>query len=164
MAIHTLKTVQKIPASLKDTWDFFSKPANLDAITPRNMNFRVLTDQVADKIFPGQIIEYKVSPVFRIPIYWMTEIIAVDKEKYFVDEQRKGPYTLWRHEHYFKETDSGIEMTDLVQYKIPLGFIGEMVNAVFVKKQLSKIFEYRYQKVTEIFGKVAGQTCSVEIR
>jgi len=157
MATHSIKTVQKIPASIKETWDFFSSPANLDTITPGDMAFKTITKFDSEKIYKGQIIEYKVSPVLRIPLYWMTEITEVEDEKFFVDEQRKGPYAIWHHEHYFKEIEGGVEMTDIVHYKNPLGAVGEIANSLFVKRQLRKIFEFRFRKVEEIFGKWEGQ-------
>ena len=110
MAVHTLKAVQRIPASLKETWDFFSNPQNLNAITPGEMAFRVLTKFKTDKIYRGQIIEYKVSPLWRVPVYWITEITEFDEQKFFVDVQRKGPYSLWHHAHFFKAIDNGVEM------------------------------------------------------
>lgn len=164
MAIHTLTTVQKIPVSLKEAWVFFSRPQNLNIITPPDMAFRVLTNFDEDEIYQGQIIEYKVSPLFRIPLYWMSKIGEVKKEKFFVDEQRKGPYSLWHHEHHFTEIEDGVEMTDVVQYKIPLGPIGEIANAVFVKRELRRIFEFRYKKIEEIFGTWAGQTCYIRFK
>ena len=164
MAIHTLTTVQKIPVSLKEAWGFFSRPQNLNIITPPDMAFRVLTNFDEDEIYQGQIIEYKVSPLFRIPLYWMSKIGEVKKEKFFVDEQRKGPYSLWHHEHHFTEIEDGVEMTDVVQYKIPLGPIGEIANVVFVKRELRRIFEFRYKKIEEIFGTWAGQTCYIRIK
>ena len=164
MAIHTIRTVQKIPATLKEAWDFFSNPQNLDTITPDDMSFHIITKFHKEKIYPGQIIEYKVSPLLSIPLYWMTEITAVEEGKYFVDEQRKGPYTLWRHEHYFKEMDHGVEMSDMVTYQNSLGVIGEMANTLFVKAQLRKIFKYRFEKIEDIFGKWEGQTCALEIK
>ena len=163
MATHSIKTVQKIPASLKEIWEFFSSPANLDTITPDDMAFKTITKFDSAKIYPGQIIEYKVSPILKIPLYWMTEITEVEEGKFFIDEQRKGPYAIWHHEHYFKEIEGGVEMTDIVHYKNPLGFIGEIANSLFVKRQLTNIFKYRFQKVEEIFGKWKGQECVVEI-
>jgi ligand-binding SRPBCC domain-containing protein len=163
MATHSIKTVQKIPASLKEIWDFFSSPANLDTITPDDMAFKTITKFDSGKIYPGQIIEYKVSPILKIPLYWMTEITEIEEQKYFIDEQRKGPYKIWHHEHYFKEIEGGVEMIDIVHYKNPLGFIGIIANSLFVKRQLKKIFEYRFQKVEEIFGRWQGQECVVEI-
>ena len=104
-------------------------------------------------MYPGQIIEYKVKPIPGISIYWMTEITHVEGKKYFVDEQRFGPYQLWHHHHHFKQINSGVEMTDIIHYRNPLGFLGNIANVVFVEKQLRQIFEYRFQKVEELFGK-----------
>jgi len=153
MAVHSIKTVQKIPVSLKEAWDFFSDPSNLAAITPANMGFKIISKNHREKMYAGQIIEYKVSPVWNIPLYWMTEITHVMEGQYFIDEQRKGPYNLWHHQHHFNEIEGGIEMTDIVHYRIPLGFLGEIVNSLFIKKQLRKIFKYRFEKVEQLFGK-----------
>ena len=163
MAAHSIKTVQKIPVSLNEAWQFFSNPANLQAITPGNMGFKIISKHNSEKMYAGQIIEYTVSPVAGIPLYWMTEITQVVDGKYFIDEQRKGPYTLWHHQHHFREIEGGVEMTDIIHYKIPLGFIGKMANSFLVKKMLNKIFEYRYKKAEELFGKWEGQDCVVEI-
>ena len=122
MAAHSIKTVQKIPISLAMAWDFFSNPANLQAITPDNMGFKVISKHHGDTMYPGQIIEYTVKPVLGIPLYWMTEITQVKDSIYFIDEQRFGPYSLWHHQHHFKAIDGGVEMTDIVHYKNPLGF------------------------------------------
>jgi ligand-binding SRPBCC domain-containing protein len=104
-------------------------------------------------MYAGQIIEYKVSPVLGIPIYWMTEITQVDDKKHFIDEQRFGPYSLWHHQHHFKEVPGGVEMTDIVHYKLPFWFLGDIAHSLFVKKQLQHIFNYRFKKVEELFGK-----------
>jgi ligand-binding SRPBCC domain-containing protein len=164
MAVHSIKTVQKIPVSLKEAWDFFSSPANLQAITPANMGFKIISEHHGEKMYAGQIIGYKVSPLLNIPLYWMTEITHVEELKYFIDVQRKGPYALWHHQHHFKEVDGGVEMTDIVHYKNPLGFVGEIANSLFVKKQLKKIFEFRFGKVEERFGKWKEQTPFIEIK
>ncbi|MCG7858958.1 SRPBCC family protein, partial [Flavihumibacter sediminis] len=103
------------------------------------------------KMYPGQIIEYTVKPLFGIPLYWMTEITHVEEGKYFVDEQRFGPYSLWHHQHHFREVPGGVEMTDIVHYKIPLWILGDIANALFVRKQLQGIFDYRFKKVNELF-------------
>jgi len=164
MAAHSIKTVQKIPVSLKEAWDFFSSPANLRAITPANMGFKIISEYNGEKMYPGQVIEYKVSPIFNIPLYWMTEITHVEELEYFIDVQRKGPYALWHHQHHFKEIEGGVEMTDIIHYKNPLGFIGEIANSLFVKKELKKIFEYRFDKVQEVFGKWKDQHPFIEIK
>lgn len=151
--VYSLKTVQHIRVSLDKAWDFFSSPANLQTITPQKMGFKIISKYQGDKMYPGQIIEYKVSPVLNIPLYWMTEITHVEDKKYFVDEQRFGPYDLWHHQHHFKETADGVEMTDIVHYKLPFWFLGDIAHGLFVKKQLEDIFEYRFKKVEELFSK-----------
>ena len=164
MAAHSIKTAQKIPVSLKVAWNFFSSPANLEAITPGNMGFTIISKHHGEKMYTGQLIEYKVNPILNIPMYWMTEITHVEELKYFIDVQRKGPYSLWHHQHHFKEIEGGVEMTDIVHYKNPMGFIGEIGNIIFIKNQLKKIFEFRFQKTEDIFGKWQGQTPIIEIK
>jgi ligand-binding SRPBCC domain-containing protein len=154
--VYSIKTVQKIPVSLETAWDFFSKPDNLKDITPSNLGFNILSKHHGDKMYAGQIIEYKVSPILGIPLYWMTEITHVEDQKYFVDEQRFGPYCMWHHQHHFKAIDGGVEMTDIVHYKLPLWFLGDIANAIMVKSQLRGIFNYRYKTVDAKFGKWAG--------
>ncbi|HQV54923.1 MAG TPA: SRPBCC family protein [Chitinophagaceae bacterium] len=153
MAAHSIKTVQKIPISLDEAWAFFSNPANLQAITPSNMGFRVISKHHGEKMYAGQIIEYTVKPVMGIPIYWMTEITQVKDKEYFIDEQRFGPYKLWHHQHHFKAIEGGVEMTDIIHYKNPMWFLGTLANELFVKKQLQGIFDFRFKKVEEMFGK-----------
>ena len=152
MATYNLKKTQFIPVTLDEAWAFFSNPANLQSITPARMNFRIISRHHGDTMYPGQIIEYKVSPLGGISMYWMTEITHVRDRVYFVDEQRFGPYSLWHHQHHFKEVPGGVEMTDIVHYKIPLGFIGDWANRLFIRKQLEDIFAYRVKRVEEIFG------------
>ena len=156
MAAHSIKTVQKIPVSLERAWDFFSNPANLQAITPANMGFEVISKHHGDIVYAGQIIEYRVKPVLGIPIYWMTEITQVKDKEYFIDEQRFGPYSLWHHQHHFKAIEGGVEMTDIVHYKNPMWVFGKLANSLFVRGKLKGIFEYRFQKVEELFGKWPG--------
>jgi len=152
MAAHSIKTVQKIPISLEEAWNFFSNPANLQAITPENMGFKIISEHHGNEMYAGQLIEYTVKPVLGIPLYWMTEITQVKDQHYFIDEQRYGPYSMWHHQHHFKAIEGGVEMTDIVHYKNPFGFIGRWANNLFVKKQLQEIFGYRFQKTEEIFG------------
>ncbi|MBL7709238.1 MAG: SRPBCC family protein [Chitinophagaceae bacterium] len=153
MAVYSIKTVQKIPVSLDKAWDFFSSPANLQAITPAKMGFTIISKHHGEKMYAGQLIEYKVKPVLGIPLYWMTEITQVKDKEYFIDEQRFGPYSLWHHQHHFKAIEGGVEMTDIIHYKNPLWFLGDIANALFIKKQLRDIFDFRYKKVEELFGK-----------
>ncbi len=152
--VYSLKRVQQIPVSLDKAWNFFSNPANLQAITPQNLGFQIISQHHGDEMYAGQVIEYKVRPVLNIPLYWMTEITHVVDKKYFVDEQRYGPYSLWHHQHHFKEIPGGTAMTDIVHYKLPFWFLGDIANSLFVKKQLKDIFDYRVKKVEEMFGKM----------
>lgn len=156
MSSYTFKTIQRLPISLDEAWEFFSSPRNLKEITPAYMNFRVLTNSDSEKMFAGQIITYKVSPVLGIPMFWMTEITHVKDREYFIDEQRFGPYALWHHKHFFKEIPGGIEMTDFLDYKLPLGILGNIAHALFVKKQIESIFQYRYKVLEERFGSYKG--------
>ncbi|HSB93750.1 MAG TPA: SRPBCC family protein [Flavitalea sp.] len=150
--MHCITAVQRIPISIEEAWQFFSNPGNLQAITPPTMGFKIISTHHGDRMYAGQIIEYRVAPVFQIPLYWMTEITHVESHKYFVDEQRFGPYLLWHHQHHFKEIAGGVEMTDIVNYRLPLGFIGRTVNAIFVKNELKRIFDFRSAKVEELYG------------
>lgn len=154
--VYSIKTVQKIPVSLDTAWDFFSKPDNLKDITPPNLGFNIISKHHGEKMYAGQIIEYKVSPILGIPLYWMTEITHVEDHKFFVDEQRFGPYSMWHHKHHFKAIDGGVEMTDIVHYKLPLWFLGDIANVIMVKSQLRNIFEFRYKAVDARFGKWNG--------
>lgn len=156
--VYSLKTVQTIPVSLDQAWDFFSNPANLSAITPERMGFKTISKYHGPVMYAGQVIEYNVRPVLGIPLYWMTEITHVTDKKYFVDEQRFGPYRLWHHQHHFKSVEGGVEMTDIVHYKLPLWFLGDIANSLFVKNQLEGIFDYRFKKVAELFGSMERKT------
>lgn len=149
--VYSIKKVQLIPADLEAVWNFFSVAGNLDEITPGNMGFTILSAHHGEKIYAGQLIEYKVRPFLHIPFYWMTEITHVEPRKFFVDEQRFGPFSLWHHQHHFKETENGVEMTDIVHYKLPLGFLGSIAHALFVKKRVEEIFRYRYEKIRMLF-------------
>ncbi len=150
--LHTLQTNQLIKSDIKTVWEFMSSPKNLATITPEYMGFEILNNLGGDKMYEGQIIEYYVKPIMNIKLHWVTEITHVKENEYFVDEQRFGPYTFWHHKHFLKEVPQGVEMYDLVHYKMPLGFIGKIGNNLFVKKQIKEVFDYRYKKVEEIFN------------
>jgi ligand-binding SRPBCC domain-containing protein len=165
MATHTLTNIQKIPITLQQAWDFYSDHANLHALTPPQMKFQVISQHHDEKLYPGQIMEYKVSPIPGIPLYWMTEITHVAAPEYFVDEQRRGPYSFWQHQHHFKAIEGGVEMTDIVHYRNPLWLLGELAHVLFIKRKLLSIFEYRFHKVEELFGKwPGGQDMKIELK
>ncbi len=151
MKIHTLHAKQNLPISLGKAWTFFSDPKNLKVITPDYMGFDIKSG--ADRpMFAGQIIEYIVTPLFGIKTKWVTEITHLVDQQYFVDEQRFGPYAFWHHKHFIKEIVGGVEMEDLLHYKLPFGFLGEVAHPLLVKPKLAEIFEYRKNKLIELFG------------
>ncbi|MDB5193400.1 MAG: hypothetical protein JWQ96_2963 [Segetibacter sp.] len=150
--VYSLTTVQRLPVSLQQAWDYFSSPDNLAELTPADMGFVVRSTSHSKKMYAGQIIEYTVRPVLGIPVYWMTEITHVQDQQFFVDEQRFGPYSLWHHQHHFKPIEGGVEMKDIVHYKIPFWFIGDIANSLLVKYKLAAIFAFRKKKVEELFG------------
>lgn len=148
MKIHKLKSKVTLPVSLEEAWEFFATPSNLNEVTPKHLNFKILSE-LPDKMYQGLIIEYKVHPVLGIPLHWVTEITHIEDKKFFVDEQRFGPYAFWHHQHIFTPVDGGVEMTDIVHYKLPLGFIGDLFGGWFVKKQVEGIFTHRTKVLKE---------------
>ena len=159
--VHYLKSVQKTPLSLEKTWKFFSDPHNLLTITPPYLNLTVTNEVFGNELYAGQIISYKVKPLAGIAFSWTTEITHVVKEIMFVDLQIKGPYRLWHHQHHFKSIEGGTELTDIVHYRLPLGFLGGMAHPV-VKTKLYEIFTYRFEKINEMFGAWPGQKLNLQ--
>ena len=151
--VYRLHTKQNIPISLQEAWDFLSDPKNLKVITPDYMGFNILSG--ADRpMFAGQIIQYIVTPILGIKTNWVTEITHVVEKQYFVDEQRFGPYALWHHKHFLKEIPGGVEMEDIVDYKIPFGALGRLMNPILVQPKLNEIFEFRRKRLIELFGEI----------
>lgn len=142
MKTHRLTRSQFLPITLEQAWPFFSTPRNLEAITPDFLNFRI-TSPVPDDIYSGLIITYKIAAVGGIPMTWVTEIKHVVPLQRFVDEQRIGPFRFWFHEHRFSAVDGGITMEDIVHYAMPWGWLGNLVHAVFVRRRLNAIFDFR---------------------
>lgn len=157
MKLYTLKSVQKLPISPQEAWDFLSDPKNLKTITPDYMGFDILSG--ADRpMYEGQIIQYIVTPVAGIKTKWVTEITHVKKGEYFVDEQRFGPYSLWHHKHFIKPIKGGVEMEDIIDYKLPFGILGQLVHPLLVKSKLKEIFDYRKKKLIELFGEFEDES------
>lgn len=149
--IYLLKATQQLPATLDEAWNYFATPANLQTITPENIGFEITSGDTGD-IYPGKIITYQISILPLIKNKWVTEITHIAYKKYFIDEQRKGPYALWHHEHHFEENEEGVLMTDLVSYKLPLGFAGRIVAGNLVAKTLHNIFSFRYKTLENNFS------------
>ncbi|MBS1759282.1 MAG: SRPBCC family protein [Bacteroidetes bacterium] len=150
---HELYREQQLNCDLQTAWDFFSSPMNLPKITPKDMAFTVLSEQKTNKIFEGMIIDYTVSPLLGIPLKWKTRITSVIPNKSFTDFQEKGPYKLWNHHHEFIPNEKGVLMIDKVDYELPFGLLGNIAHALFVKKKLEKIFNYRFHVLENLFNK-----------
>lgn len=152
MKLYTLRRVQTFPVSLSEAWNFFATPNNLAQITPQELGFTILHTSGTGKMYAGQIIHYTLRPVPFWPVSWVTEITQVHEPFHFIDEQRFGPYAFWHHEHIFREVPGGVEMTDELIYAIPLGILGRLAHAVFVKRTLNRIFDYRYNVLEQHFN------------
>lgn len=161
--IYRLESIQKIPGSKEDLWKYFSDPRNLFSITPSSLNLKMTGKDNSNQLHTGQTIHYVVRPLFGIPMKWTTEIIELDPGRMFVDVQKKGPYKLWKHRHVFNQIDGGVEMVDIVDYRLPFGYAGDMVHSLMVKKKLKQIFDYRYQVVNNLFGNWPGQNLELKI-
>jgi ligand-binding SRPBCC domain-containing protein len=151
MKIYKIETVQHLNTTIEECWNFFSSPRNLERITPDTMGFEI-QDYDNKQMYPGQVITYTLKPLLGIKISWMTIITTSKTNEYFVDEQRFGPYALWHHKHFFEATDTGVKMTYVVHYALPLGFLGSIMNTLMVKEKIKTIFAYRYNKIEELFN------------
>lgn len=151
MKTYQLSSTQILRISLEEAWDFFTNPKNLNEITPSSMGFRIL-DPLPEKVYPGMIIRYAVKPLLQIPMHWVTEITQVKEKAFFIDDQREGPYRLWHHQHLFRETAEGVEMTDIVTYALPLGLLGRLAGSLFVHQKVREIFAYRSEILEERFN------------
>lgn len=149
--IHSLHREQWVPASMEAVWAYFSDPNNLNALTPPDMNFEIVAGGDV-RMYQGQLIEYRVEFIRGIRSPWLTEIAHVNPHQLFVDEQRLGPYRFWYHEHRFEAISGGVKMVDHVSYAPPFGFLGDMLTALWIRGRLEHIFDYRQQKIAQLFG------------
>ena len=140
-----------LPVTMLEAWDFFSNPNNLSKITPTEMDFKVVTKGLPKHIHNGLIIEYVVRPLMGVPLKWISQIRSVNAPHSFVDEQLKGPYAYWYHEHTFEEKGGKVLMKDKVTYAISFGWLGRLANKLIVRSKLEEIFDFRTAKIVEIF-------------
>jgi ligand-binding SRPBCC domain-containing protein len=153
MKIYTLHKTQRLPISTKEAWEFLSNPANLSVITPPDMKMTILSG--ADRaMYAGQLLEYSVSPLPGFKTKWVSEITQFKVGEYFVDVQLYGPYALWHHKHFIHEVEGGVELEDLIHYKVPFGWLGQLVHPLLVKPKLEAIFNHRKQQLEQRFGKL----------
>ncbi len=155
MVIHCLQRTQRIPTDMATIWEFISSPKNLKLITPDYMGFDITSEAVSNTMYAGQIITYIVRPIMGIPLHWCTEITHVEEGRYFVDEQRNGPYAFWHHQHHIAAIEGGVEMLDIVHYAAPLGVLGDLFTPILIRPRLEEIFDYRFKKIEEMFGRIA---------
>ncbi len=152
MKIYNLHKTQKLPITLDKAWEFLCNPANLSKLTPPEMHMNIISG--ADRpMYAGQVLQYSVTPLAGFKTKWVSEITQYEDKKYFVDLQLYGPYAFWHHKHFVHEIDGGVEMEDIIDYKVPLGFLGQLMHPILVKPKLDDIFNYRTQKLEELFGK-----------
>jgi ligand-binding SRPBCC domain-containing protein len=149
--IYSLETEQVLPITLKEAWEFFSLPSNLQEITPEDLSFNI-TSADSGKMFAGQLVTYRIGIFPLIKSNWVTEITHVEPMTYFIDEQRFGPYKMWHHRHLFEEKNGALHMCDKVEFKLPFGFIGRMFYPILIKPRLKKIFNYRREKLEVLFN------------
>lgn len=152
MKLYKKSWQQKIDAKIEEVWSFFSRPENLNALTPPSMNFQIITNVEDVKMEKGALIDYKVSPFPLVRFKWRTLITDVIPLQKFADEQLKGPYSFWRHEHIFEDHGDYVIMKDQLEYGLPLGLLGQMVNAVVVSRRIDDIFSYRRKIVDMMFN------------
>lgn len=152
MAIHRITDEIEIPIPLDEAWDFFTDPRNLAKLTPSEMNFKHVYEPDAVKVYPGMYLTYKVSPIVGIPLTWVTEITVVEPKHRFVDDQIKGPFGRWHHIHEFEAKGNHTIARDILYYEMPFGFLGSIAHVLFAKKDILKIFEFRKQRMSELFG------------
>jgi ligand-binding SRPBCC domain-containing protein len=153
MKVYTLKRTQIIPTSIDEAWAFFSSPRNLATITPPYMRFRIVSISGEGKIYSGQIIRYEVNVLPLVRVGWVTEISHVSEPHHFIDEQRVGPFSLWHHQHHFRQHSNGVEMTDEVTYALPFGIVGRLGHALLVRRQLNAIFDFRSAVLEPLFDR-----------
>jgi ligand-binding SRPBCC domain-containing protein len=153
--LHTLTATQRIPRRLEEVFDFFRSPENLSALTPAWLGFRILTPRPIP-MQQGTLIDYTIGWA-GIRMHWRTLITAFAPPHEFVDEQLKGPYLMWHHRHTFRAEGEETVMTDTVTYALPFGFLGSLVHALIVGRQIRGIFAFREEAIAARFGTTAGE-------
>ena len=163
MKVYSLSQEQTIPISTEEAWRFFSSPRNLEAMTPPEMGFKIVS-LPSETLYEGEIIQYSVKAFPGIWIPWVSEIKSLKKGESFVDDQISGPFKFWHHRHSFEETECGTVVQDLIHYSVGFGIFGELARALVVKNQLARMFEHRREVLEEKFGKVTRSPQQTEGR
>lgn len=145
---HQLVRTQLVAAPLDEVFAFFSDAANLEALTPPFLHFRILTP-LPIAMHVGARIDYQLS-LFGVPLRWRTRITDWQPGRSFVDEQESGPYASWRHTHEFEARGDGTLMRDVVSYLEPFGALGGLAHVLFVGRTLDRIFDFRRDAVEHL--------------
>ena len=162
MSAHRLTAELFIPRPRDVVFPFFAAPRNLHRITPPGLGFEYLTDVAP--MAAGLEIGYRIRPLFGIPVGWLTRITEYDPPNGFVDIQLRGPYRRWEHRHAFEDIDGGTLVRDQVDYEVPVGPAGDLVNALVLRNELTAIFGYRTWAIGEALaeaGPPTGRTVAV---
>jgi ligand-binding SRPBCC domain-containing protein len=163
MFFYRIERCQVLPISIDTAWQFFSSPSNLPSITPPWLNLKII-ESVSPHMRAGMLIYYHFTPLSDFRMSWLSEITHVDAPRFFIDEQRLGPYRLWHHEHYFHACEGGVQVDDIVTYALKYAALGTFVHALWIKKRLQMIFDYRSSALKQRFGSTSGQLLSVHYR
>lgn len=156
---HRLRRTTVLPGDLPAVFAFFKNPHNLERITPPWLGFRV-TSASDEAVREGTRIAYRLS-LHGIPLRWESRIAEYEKHSHFADEQLRGPYARWYHRHLFRAVPGGVEMTDDVEYRLPLGPLGRLAHWLLVRHQLRAIFDYRTAAIAQHFaGQAEGRASS----
>lgn len=152
MTPRRLEFTTVVPRPLAETWSFFSRPENLEKLTPDDVKFDIRSPVEGVEMYEGMVIQYRVSPFPGFSTDWVTEITQIKHHEHFIDDQRVGPFALWHHQHFFRELPNGhTEMTDILHYQAPLGFLGTIADVLFVKRQVEGIFTAREDAIRRLF-------------
>jgi ligand-binding SRPBCC domain-containing protein len=147
---HRLERVQVIERPLEEVFAFFSDAENLETITPAFLHFRITSPRPI-VLAPGALLDYELR-LFGVPFRWRTRIETFEPPHRFTDVQLRGPYRRWHHTHSFRRVATGTEMTDVVEYQLPLGPLGALAHALLVRRSLRRIFDYRRDRIVERLG------------
>ena len=150
MRVHRLEREQRVARPLEQVFEFFARAGNLERITPPWLSFALLTEEPVE-MRHGALIKYRLT-LHGVPLRWTSRVEQWEPGRLFVDRQVEGPYRLWHHRHEFAPAGAGTLVRDRVNYALPLGPLGELGHALFVRRDLDRIFRYRHEAVAGLLG------------
>ena len=150
--MYTFQHHQELCLSIEQCWEFFSNPANLKVLTPPSLRMDIEEKDNSPKIYPGMILSHTIRPFLNIPLQWISEITHILPFQYFIDEQLYGPYKFWHHEHRFRPSTKGVEVSDTIHYMMPYGYLGQAAHRLGIKQKIEEAFVFRKNTLEELFG------------